>query len=90
MINAINIEKYCAETNNFTLKVSLKKKFINEQFRIIKQSKKCLTISNNCLLVRDQNIILHLYNDQDICIIANATTVSQGVEKLENLITLIT
>ncbi|KHF37803.1 hypothetical protein [Halalkalibacter okhensis] len=86
MILAVIIEKFCAETNQFTLKVKLNGSFTKGEWGRLKEYKKCLEISEQCLLVRYQNTIVHLYHEKDMCLVANSKSISEGIKHVENII----
>lgn len=85
MIEEIKIENFCSESNKYTLKLLLGKQFVSSQIQRIKKDNICMNLTSNCLLVRQNNIILHIYEDKSFCLVTNANTISEGIYTFESI-----
>lgn len=88
IIESLQVEKYCAESNNFTLKINFKRILSLKQLTKIKEVEKSIELSSKCVLVRDTKLdtIIHFYREKNYCLVTNAGTINQGILSLENIL----
>lgn len=88
IIESLQVEKYCAESNNFTLKINFKGILSIKQLTKIKEVEKSIELSSKCVLVRDTKLdtIIHFYREKSYCLVTNAGTINQGILSLENIL----
>lgn len=87
-ITDIQVTKYCAETNGYTLHSTLDHlEFQSLALYCGKRKLKYMILNNNTFMLKKmRDVIIHFYSEDHSCLISNVKEIEVGKQLLTNLI----